>query len=130
MPIKFKGRVLAPELDVKSRVGISVESPAATEDITLIAASNIQRTILSIGVVLRGSGSPSVTWTLRHGPDRSAAGSEVITGGTVTTDTAAGDLIEDFDSAKILHAEHLWLEISATGGTVDEFALTLNLIDE
>lgn len=130
MPIKFKGRVVAPELDTLSRVGVHIQLPGAAEDITLIVASNVQRSIKQIGVVLRGSDTPSVTWTLRHGSDRSATGTEVITGGTVTTNVTTGVTFIEFDSAKILPGEHLWLETSDVSGTVNEFALTVNMVDQ
>ncbi len=82
-------------------------------------------TITKIRAILTGSSTPSVTWTIRHGTDRSAAGSEVVTGGTVTTDVTAGSDITTFDDATIVADSHVWIETTAKSGIVDSIIITL-----
>lgn len=113
-------RVLNPE----RQITISVESPTSSEDITigvLLRAS----TITKIRAVLVGSSTPSVTWTIRHSTDRSAAGNEVVTGGTTTTGVTTGDTVTSFDDASVPADSWVWLETTAQSGTVALLAITI-----
>ena len=76
-----------------------IESPGAAEDITFLCTP-IALTISKIQIVLRGT-SPSVTWTLRHNSDRSATGTEVVTGGTTSTATTIAQEVTTFNNASI-----------------------------
>ena len=69
--------------------------------------------------------TPSVTWTIRHGTDRSATGAEVVTGGTTTTNTTTGDDVVSFNDATIVADSHVWLETTAQTGTVTEISITI-----
>jgi hypothetical protein len=69
--------------------------------------------------------TPSVTFTIRHGSDRSASGTEVVTGGTVCNNTTTGTNVTSFDDATIVAESHVWIETTAAGGTVDSFTVTL-----
>ncbi len=102
---------------------ITVEDPTATEDIGLFF-SNFPITITEIRAVVRGS-SPSVTWTIRHGTDRSAAGAEAVTGGTTTTSETTGSDVTVFNDATIVVDSFVWLETTAQTGTVDELSITI-----
>lgn len=110
-------------LDLSLCKSITVESPTATEDIS-IYFTNVAITILEMRAVVRGS-SPSVTWTIRHATDRSAAGAQVVTGGTVTTSQTTGSDVTTFNDATIPADSFIWLETTAQSGTVDELAVTL-----
>jgi hypothetical protein len=101
---------------------ISIESPTNIEDISYFF-TNKAITISELRAVLTGSGS--VTWTVRHGTDRSGAGLEVVTGGTVTTDTTVGSDVTTFDDATIVADSHVWIETTAKSGTVDSIIITL-----
>jgi hypothetical protein len=101
----------------------NLESPGSSEDgpdyntpVALVVAS--------IRVVLGGTASPSVTWTLRFAADRSAAGTEIITGGTTTT-SLSGVEITSFDNPNIPADSWIWLETTAQSGTVDRIAVVL-----
>jgi hypothetical protein len=104
---------------------ITVESPTATEDISMFFTDDAV-TVTQLNAVLRGSSTPSVTWTIRHSTDRSAAGNEVVTSGTTTTSTTTGSEVTSFNDATIPAGSFVWLETSAQSGTVDE----LNVIIE
>lgn len=99
-----------------------VSNPTSAEDLTLGYAHKAC-TVTKIAVVVRGS-SPSVTWTVRKGSDRSAAGTEVVTSGTTTT-SQSGATVTSFNSASIAAGDWVWLETTAISGTVAEIAVTV-----
>lgn len=103
---------------------IAVESPTNAEDISMFftpAAITISKMV----AVLTGSSSPSVTWTVRHSPDRSAVGNEVVTSGTTTTSTTSGSTVTTFNDATIPANSFVWVETNSKSGTVDSLSLTL-----
>ena len=102
---------------------IIIENPTASEDLSFFF-TDVALTISKIVVVLVGS-TPSVTWTMRHGTSRSAAGSEVVTGGTVTTDTGSGEEITTFDDATVVADSHVWIETTAQSGTVASMIINI-----
>jgi len=102
---------------------ITVIEPTSSEDISLLYSEN-GFTLSEIRAVLRGT-TPSVTWSIRYGTDRSGAGTEVVTGGTTTTNTTTGESVTTFNNATIPAGNYVWLETTATSGTVDAMALTL-----
>ncbi len=103
---------------------ITIESPSASEDISHFF-TNRAITITEIrAVVVQSAASPSVTWTIRHGTDRSATGAEVVTSGTTTTSETTGDDITTFNDATIVADSHVWVETTASTNT-DQLALTV-----
>lgn len=102
---------------------ITVQNPTAAEDLT-ITFTNRAITITEIRAVLIGSSTPSVTWTVRHGTDRSAAGNEVVTSGTTTTSVTSGDDVTSFNDATIAADSFIWLETTAQSGIVNELSVT------
>jgi hypothetical protein len=103
---------------------ITIESPTATEDISLFYTDDAI-TITKIVAVLVGSATPSVTWTVRHGTDRSAAGTEVVTGGTTTTSVTTGSVVTSFNDATVVADAFVWLETTAQSGTVGQINITV-----
>jgi hypothetical protein len=103
---------------------ISVESPSDSENITMFYTDEAI-TITQINAVLRGSSSPSVTWTVRHNSDRSATGAEVVTSGTTTTSTSTGSEVTSFNDATIPGGSWVWLETTANAGDVDELNVSI-----
>jgi hypothetical protein len=103
---------------------ITIEAPTANQDNTIFF-TNAALTISEIRAVLVGSVTPSVTWTIRHGTDRNAAGAEVVTGGTITTSVTTGSDVTVFNDATIVADSFVWLETTAKSGTVNEFSATL-----
>lgn len=108
--------------DAESKT-VTIELPLSGEDISLFF-TDVAITVTKMRAICVGT-TPSVTWTVRHGADRSAAGNEVVTGGTTTTDTTTGSDITSFDDATIPANSHVWLETTAKSGTVDSFTLTI-----
>jgi hypothetical protein len=82
-------------------------------------------TLSRMVAAIRGSGGPSVTWTVKFAATRDAVGTEVKTGGVTTTDPSNGSSIILFDNAAIPADSFVWLEVTATAGTVDELDVTL-----
>jgi hypothetical protein len=103
---------------------ITVEDPTSSEDLSIFF-TNRAITITEIRAVLVGSSTPSVTWTVRHGTDRSAAGAEAVTGGTTTTSVSTGSDVTAFNDATIVADSFVWLETTAKSGTVDELHVTV-----
>jgi len=113
----------------KFHYSITVENPSATEDFA-IAFTNWAITVTEMRGVVRGT-SPSITWTIRHGTDRSATGAEVVTGGTTTTSQSSGSDVTSFNDATIVADSFIWLETTAKSGTVNEINITsIGTIDE
>lgn len=103
---------------------ITIEDPTSTEDISFFFTNNAI-TITEMRAVLVGSSTPSVTWTVRHGTDRSATGAEVVTSGTTTTSTTTGSDVTSFNDATIVADSHVWVETSSTSGTIDSLTITV-----
>lgn len=104
--------------------GIVVEAPVSTEDITMFHTEPAI-TVKIMRCVMVGT-SPSVTWTIRHSTDRSAAGNEVVTAGTTTTSITTGSDITTFNDATIPADSWIWLETTAKSGTVTNMGITLH----
>lgn len=102
---------------------ISVQSPTSTENATVFF-TDVAITITKMACVLRGSATPSVTWSVRHSTDRSATGNEVVTSGTTTTSTTTGSVVTSFNDATIPANSFVWFTTTAKSGTVDEISLT------
>lgn len=101
----------------------TIENPTSSEDYGGVYFKNAA-TITKMVAVLQGSSSPSVTWTIRHGSDRSAAGTEVVTSGTTTTSVSTGSVITSFNSASITAGDFVWLKTTAKSGTVTGMHVT------
>jgi len=105
-------------------IHIAVSGPSSAENKPLlIAVAKLE--IVTCRSVLVGSSSPSVTWQLRHGTSRSAAGDDVLDGNATTTSTTTPETDETMLNPKIEAGESLWLVTTAIGGSVDEFGLTV-----
>jgi hypothetical protein len=123
---RFQTATTKVEVALQQELSISgtIVSPSGTEDRVLkkfLRASTVTR--IELGV--RGSSSPSITVTFRKASDRSAAGTEVVTGGTTVTNTTTGQSVTSFNSASIAANNHFWLETTAISGTVDELYYTI-----
>lgn len=103
---------------------ITIESPTSSEDVSMFYVDDAV-TITKIVAVLVGSSTPSVTWTVRHGTDRSGTGAEAVTGGTTTTSTTTGSVVTSFNDATIVADSFVWLETTAQSGTVNSINITV-----
>lgn len=114
--------VVLGQTDAEQR-SIYLELPTQAEDVSLFFVDQAI-TVYKMHCVLSGT-TPSITWTIRHDPDRSAVGNEVVTSGTTTTSTTTGDTIISFDDPTIPADSHVWLETTARSGTVLSISITL-----
>lgn len=101
--------------------GIVIQNPTAFENIGLGLYFPSAVTLLWVRAVLVSTGSPSVTWNLKYGSDRSAAGTKVWTVDKTTTNKTTGDVYTTFDNPT--PSGFLWLVASASSG----FAGTLEI---
>jgi hypothetical protein len=104
--------------------GVSIPYPATTDAITLFYTPTAIA-LTQITAALRGSSTPSVTWTLKYNAARNAAGTEVVSGGVTTTSLTAA-ATTSFTNGTIAAGSWLWLEITAVSGTVQELTLSLS----
>lgn len=105
------------------RIPVSILNPTTGENSTLFRADRAM-TIRKIVALVRGT-TPSRTWSLRKASDRSTTGTEVVTGGTVTTNSTTGASITSFSSASIAAGDWLWFTTTAGSGTVTELHLSI-----
>ena len=120
---KLAGIEAGAQVNTSIIKGITVESPTTSEDITIFFTP-VAITVTELVGVCIGS-SPSVTYTLHHSTDRSAAGNKVVTVGNTVTSTTTGDSVISFDDATIPTDSFIWLETSATSGTVDSIHISI-----
>lgn len=102
----------------------NIQSVTASEDVVMTHTA-VELVIEEISTIVRGASSPDVTWTVRYGTDRSAAGTEVITGGHTTSATTTHDSQTTFNNGTVPAGNFVWLETSAVTGTVDEFHISV-----
>jgi len=102
----------------------TIPSPTSSEDRTIFFTT-VAITISKINAGLVGSGGTSVSWTIRHDTRRNDPGTEVVTGGTTTTSGSVGSTVTSFNDATIPANSWIWIETSATGGTLTEFMGTI-----
>lgn len=86
-----------------------------------------ETTVLQEIESLVAGASPSMTFSVRFGPDYSQAGTEVVTGGITVTSTTTGLQTTVFDNAVIPAESWVWLTVDALGGTVTDANVTLYL---
>ena len=114
--LEFDGTNWAP-VKTRREKHITIESPSATEDISHFFTNRAITITEMRAVVVQSAASPSVTWTVRHGTDRSAAGAEVVTSGTVTTSETTGSDVVSFNDATIVVDSFVWIETTASANT-------------
>ena len=82
-------------------------------------------TISRVDAVLTGGTSPSISFSLRHGADVSAAGTAVTTDPITTASTTSGTASTNFQDPAIPEGQWLWLEVTASSGSPQ--ALTVSV---
>ena len=108
-----------------SKPALGVENPSPNERIVWFRTYEIT-TIREITAVLDGSGSPSVTFSIRFDVDSSAVGTEILTGGRVLTNTTIGVSYVP-DVTLIPAGRWVWLQTTARSGAVSALIVTMNL---
>lgn len=105
--------------------GIEIENPTGTERI-LWFRTYVTTTVNEINAVLNGSLSPSVTFSVRFDADRSAVGTELLTGGRVLTNTTTGVSYVP-DVTTIPPDVWVWVQTTAQSGTVNDMLIGMDL---
>jgi hypothetical protein len=95
-------------------------SPQAGERRMLLRAPQTL-TLSRLDALLSGGSNPSVSVTLRHGPDASAAGTAVtiapITISSTNGGTTTGTVVTSFQSPVVPMDHWLWVEVTAASGS-------------
>jgi len=112
-----------PALIPDTTRNITIENPTAADSFVLFYTA-VALTVLQLDLVIQGA--TSVTAGFRFGPDRSAAGTEVVTGGTVVSNTTTGQQITVFNDGDIPAGSWVWAETTALVGT--PLTLSMNMV--
>ena len=94
---------------------LSMPSPQVNDRRLLLRAAQVL-TISRVDAVLTGGTSPSVSFSLRHGADVSAAGTAATTDPITVTSTTTGSASTSFQSPTIPSSHWLWLQVTAASG--------------
>jgi hypothetical protein len=95
--------------------GLTLSYPLAGDKLPLLhAASSL--TIAEVRALVAGT-TPSVTFSIRYGPDFSAAGTSIRLAGMTSSSTSSGDSWSSFDSAVVPAGSWLWIVVDAVSGT-------------
>ena len=102
---------------------LTITDPGASEKVALFYTTELvvlqQIRSLAAGV------TPSVTFSIRFGPDFSGTGTEVVTGGMTVTNSTTGLSTTTFNNGTIPGGVFVWLTTTATSGTVDLLNVSL-----
>lgn len=131
------GKVLTSDADGDATWTAAVK-PTLTKNLNLesITASEnkgifytpVAITVTEARAVSVGS-SPSVTYNIAFGSDRTS-GTNVYSAGQTTTSTTTGDVASGFNDATIPAGSYIWLTTSATSGTVTEILFTITYTED
>jgi hypothetical protein len=105
---------------------LSMTSPQANDRRILLRAQQAL-TISRVDAVLTGGTNPSVSVSLRHGADVSAAGTAATTDPIVVTSTTSGTATTSFQSPSIPAGHWLWLQVTAASGSPAELTVSIEL---
>lgn len=100
---------------------VTIAGPKVNDTFTVFK-TDVQTTITSVVGIVAGS-TPSVTYEIRYGADRSSAGTLAIVADTVTN-TTTGDSAS-VQNQPIPANSYVWLVITAVSGTVGELNVTI-----
>lgn len=100
---------------------LTIAGPKANDSFTIFR-TDVQTTISSVVALVSGS-SPSVTYEIRYGANRSSSGTLAIVADTVTN-TTTGDSAT-VQNQPIPANSYVWLVVTAVSGTVGELNVTL-----
>jgi hypothetical protein len=103
---------------------LTVAYPVAGDSLTLFYTQT-DITLLQVAAILRGTGSPSVTYSLKYASDRSSSGT-AATALTTTSSTTIASLAT-VQNMPIPSNNFLWLEISSIGGNPTELNITVSV---
>jgi len=116
---------LAYEDKIVNQFSITVEDPAADEDICM-GFTFVAITVTEVQAVLKGTANgQSVTIDPAHDTDRSAAGNDILDAATAITSLTTGSNLTSFDDPTIPADSYIILKTTAMAGTVTELTVTI-----
>lgn len=107
---------------------MTLESPVTASENFGMLEMPVAITITSVKVVLVGS-SPSVTYNLAFGTDRTS-GTNVFTSGQTVTSTTTGTTASGFNDATVPAGSFIWLTTSAASGTITQFQIRITYTED
>jgi hypothetical protein len=108
--------------DVDLPKSFTIPAPQAGDNFTIFYTETAT-TLTQVLAVVKGSSSPSVTFTMRYATDRTAAGTLAVVS-TVVTSTTTGQVVP-LQQMPIPANSFVWVELTAVSGTVTEFSASL-----
>ena len=126
--LQFNSNGVTQVLTATSSFSFTVASTTASENITLKRFSQAV-TIQKVSCVNQGGSSPSVTYNLPHGTDRTS-GTNLFTSNEAMTNTTTGTQIYTFADATLAAGEAMWLITSANSGSSGFFGCTVFYFDD
>lgn len=110
-------------VDAGAPKSITIANPVVGDNFTLFRTA-VTTTISAVTAVVRGTGA-SVTFDIKKDPDRSTAGTSVITPEAVTN-TTTGESVAVINQP-IAAGQFVWIEVTATSGTVLELNVSIEI---
>lgn len=110
-------------VDAGAPKSITIANPVVGDNFTLFRTA-VDTTISAVTAVVRGTGA-SVTFNIKKDPDRSTAGTSVITPEAVTN-TTTGESVAVINQP-IAAGQFVWIEVTAVSGTVQELNVSIEI---
>ncbi len=95
--------------------GVTLSYPLAGDKLPLLHAASAL-TIAEVRALVAGT-TPSVSFSIRYGPDFSSAGTAIRLTGMTSSSTSSGDSWSSFDNAVVPAGSWLWIMVDAVSGT-------------
>lgn len=108
---------------------VTIEAPTNAENVGMWYTP-VAITVSSVESVLVGSSSPSVTFNIAFGSDRTSGTNVFTSGRTVTSTTTGLNSNSSFNDATIPAGSFIWVTTSAQSGTVTQIELTINYTED
>lgn len=103
--------------------GLTLSYPLAGDKLPLLHAASAL-TIAEVRALVAGT-TPSVSFSIRYGPDFSAAGTAIRLTGMTSSSTSSGDSWSSFDNAVVPAGSWLWIVVEAVSGTAQSLHVSL-----
>lgn len=103
---------------------ITIENPVPGDNITLFYTQNAIQ-VQRLKTIIRGAGLGSGQFSILSYPDRTAAGTSLLTDNFVCTGRTTGDNFISFSNSTISGENWTWLKIIATGQTLSGLGVTM-----
>lgn len=112
-----------PDLVAGVTKSATIIAPTSSDSFTLFW-SNSALSLAEIRSVVSGT-SPSATFTIYTGSDRSGTGNTVMQSGIVCTNTTSGNVQTSFSNSSVQANSFVWITVTAVSGTVNDINVSL-----